>query len=53
MQRGQASLMEGKWIFWQRRGRMVDSKLSRLAMESIQSGSPSGLTRWAESPTAA
>ncbi len=53
MQRGQASLLEGKWICWRLRGRMVDSRLSRLAMDSTQSGSPSGLPRWAESRTAA
>ncbi len=53
MQRGQASLVEGKWICWRPRGRMVDSRLSRLAMDSTQSGSPSGLPRWAESRTAA
>jgi hypothetical protein len=46
-------------ICWWPRGRMVDSRLSRLAMDSIQSGSPSGLgslsglPRWAESRTAA
>ncbi len=51
--RGYASLMERKWICWRPRGRMVDSRLSRLAMDPAQSGSPRGLTRWAESRTAA
>ncbi len=51
--RCQASLMAGKWICWRPRGRMVDSRLSRLAMDSTQSGSPSGLPRCAESRTAA
>ncbi len=54
-QRGQASLMSflGKRTRFRPRGRIVDSRLRRRAMDSTHPSSPSGLPRWADSRTAA